>query len=372
MKNKIAVVLGALLSLVGVFAQTSTVTAAPVEFPPGTTYAERASATGLPIRNLAVLRAYVEASTKQGSLSINHPGIIPNRYVSQQIGVTPNANANYVINWLMTGKLVFDLGSVEGSVDVNVNLNSESGHQTFYGYLGTHWEIARGGDYWLPSGASVKLNMVPVPPIKVPGLVRARGVFRDSRGNVSFDGGLRVENQHLMYPTNMVERAGEVYLTVQENDGSHSTVVIDASTGGAKTLERGVGTVGLHIEGDYNFGVNPPSVEVFGSALRTALVRFEVEAPPASSWNFAIGGKSNSGEVPVGIVLRNTSAPEDGPWVFYPIVEGRGIIALFSGQYELAYIMTPADLDGVPIVPPGYYGYPDNGAVKGSEEPAQL
>jgi len=167
----------------------------------------------------------------------------------------------------------------------------------------------------------------------------------------------------MQYPTNMVGRIGEYVLNFRGGDGSFATVVFDAN-GVAKNTQSASGTVSIDIEGDYYFGTNPGSVQLLGVDIRPAIVRFEIQPlPDGSTPTVALGGRSSAGESPIGVIFRDVAGPE-GQFVYRDITPGTNEnntthLGLPQGRYELIYIMEPADLDGVPILPAGYYGdYP--------------
>ena len=335
-------------------------------------YGATAAQREFPSRNLAVLRASLEPLAKQGFLNINHPGILPDGYARVQTGIHFDWDAGKVVDFLRANQFSFKLADITGRVGLYISLANKSGRQLFWDDVSSSFVVHKGDNVWLADDQrDLRPKLVATPALEFPGLESARAVLYDSRNNLVFSGELRVEaGGYLIYPTNMVERTGEYVLNFREQNGSLSTVVFDALSGVVKPTQVASGGVSIGIADDYDFGVNPGNIGLFGVDLRPALVRFEVQVLPDGSLPIVgVGGQSQSGESPVWFLFRPESEAPDGAFVLRPLAPRAKAADLvymrFSvGKYQLIYIMDQADLDGIPILPPGYYG--DSNGGKGN------
>jgi len=338
-------------------------------------YAASASQREFPGRNLAVLKAFLEPAAKQGILNVNHPGILPGGYAQVSTGIHLDWDAAKVVESLRSMRFSFGLADITGPVGLYVSLSDRVGHPLFLDDISSSFQVQKGGNVWLADdGRSLRPKLVQTPALQFPGLESASAVLYDSSGtNLVFLGPLRVEKGgYILYPTNMVGRTGEYVLDFREPDGRLSTVVFDALSGVVKPTQVASGGVSIDIDGDYNFGPNPSNIGLFGvEDIRSAIVRFEIQALPDGSLPLVgLGGQSKSGESPTWFLFRPESeAANDGAFVFRPLAprakpEDLVYMRFSVGKYQLIYVMTQADLDGIPLLPPGYYG--DSNGGKGN------
>ena len=318
-------------------------------------FADDAAVKGLPIQNLGVLKAYAEDSVVKGAVDIYSPDTVPGGMNYQSVHI-PGGNAASVIEALRSKVFSFELAESTALARPSVYLSNKDGVNLFYDSKATSFEEWKVGLLWLRD-SSLRPRLVESPPITIPGLESARVVVKDDSGQVIADRHLRVENSNLFYSTNLVEREGDMFLTFREKDGSQTGKVFDIASGKVKSTVRASGYVGIDIEGDYYFGTNPPGVELFGVDIRSALVKFNVETEGGRSAQIRVGGRSTSGEVPIGFLTRfrfTESSPWPTMWKFYSIPDAvpDGYMEFYSGaEWQLVYVLTPADLRGVPVFP---------------------
>lgn len=185
---------------------------------------------------------------------------------------------------------------------VSAGLSDTNGYQLFWAFRQTVFAPQRGGGVWL-ADPDVSLHLATPAPIFVgPALVSARTVVTNSQGQILGDVGLTVQNGYLLYPTNLVGRTGSLVLGFRGSDGGVSTVAFSLADGRPAVSTPATGFVGIGIENDYNFGLDPANIGLYGVDIRSALVRFTVDTPGGLATK--VGGRSPSGEVPVGFLIR--------------------------------------------------------------------
>ncbi len=309
-----------------------------------------AAQKGLPIRSLGVLKAYAEDAVRQGDLGVSYPQTVPGGTV--QVHASGDGVGN-VVKKLVSKTLSFSFTPGKTKPWIWAQLSDRGGYTLFSAGKETLFK-AGVAIHWLED-PSLILGLVPNPPIVVPGIESARIIITNETGGIVADMMIPVNDDRIFYPTNLVERGGDIFLTFREKDGSQSSVVLDARTGAPKETFAAFGSVPLSIEGDYDFGTNPESVSLYGVDLRSAVVHFTVDSQQPAPKSIAVGGQSNTGEV-IAYLMRFKGAPT---WVLnylspnpvnnsLPYYQD-GKPFLGDGQYELVYILEPADLDGVPI-----------------------
>lgn len=255
----------------------------------------------------------------------------------------------------------FELSNLKDPVGIGVSLSDSDGYQLFGGWSQVAMVTYPDGRIWIdPNQNHLKAELNQNVPIKILGVESARVVARNQRGEVIYQNELNAGNNHLFFPTNLVERTGEIIVTFRESDGRIQTRIFGLD-GKVRPTWRASGEVSLGLEGFYDFGKNPESVRLFGVDLRSAVVHFEVDSsarvgsglpfpPNVPAAEIGVGGKSVSGEVPIAFLLRELNSQQI--WSFNTIEAGERRF-FTEAKYELIYILDPADLEGVPIQPYG-------------------
>lgn len=309
-----------------------------------------AAQKGLPIRSLGVLKAYAEDAVRQGDLGVSYPQTVPGGTV--QVHASGDDVGN-VVNKLVSKTLSFSFTPGKTKPWIWAQLSDRGGYTLFSAGKETLFK-AGVAIHWLED-PSLILGLVPNTPISVPGVESARIVVTNNTGIIA-DMMIPVSDGRIFYPTNLVERGGDIFLTFREDNGEQSSIVLDARTGAPKETFTAFGSVSVWIDGDYNFGTNPENVGLYRVDIRGAVVHFTVDSTQPAPKSISIGGRSETGEIPIAYLMRFKGASS---WVLNQISPNPinnnlpyyqdGKPFLGDGQYELVYILEPADLDGVPI-----------------------
>jgi hypothetical protein len=325
-----------------------TVPTVPVT-PPTPSFAQAAARMTLPIKNLGVLKAEARKQVKWGGIDLRASSILPEGVSHIETRVDPNGNADSVLHALRSTVISFSFALVEETISASGQLRDIGGYDLFHASRPmANLGIVDNRFFWFQDNF-LSFTLVQNPPIFIPGLESARVVVRDKRGNAVVDEHLPVADSRMFYSTNLVERSGELYLTFRERDGSTSTQVFDLTEGTVKPTLSVRGQMGMGLEGVYHFGINPSSLRASGVDLRSTLLDFEVQVPPGESTRpILVGGTSIGGEATIGVLFRMRDA--NTAWYHYPFGDNPSPrLFLANGSWEAVYVMTPRDLDGVPI-----------------------
>lgn len=300
------------------------------------------------IRNLGVLKDFAEQQVRQGAISLDSVSMLPG---GQRYYNTPNplSGMEDVLNSLRSWQASCQVANTSDPVTVRGDLWDTNGY-TYFSFnksvpLAYNGDI---GSYWLTVG--FQFGVVPNVPIPMPGIDSAIAVVRQAGATNSV--WIRAENGYIFYPTNLTERTGELLLTFRYEDRLVSAAYAMSDRGTQLPLSNVAGYVGLGVEGDYNFGRNPENVGLFGVDLRGAVVHFEIATPPGTIRSAIIGGQSNTGEIPIGVLIR---AEESLNYSYLPaelvpggLGTGNARWNFGSAKWTLIYVMSQ-DLDNVPI-----------------------
>ncbi len=235
-------------------------------------------------------------------------------------------------------------------VDVNLTLRNPDGYYLFSGYQSSLVSYMSGQFRF---NAIVELNIADTIPIPYNGAEEARIVVRRSNGDVIRNQPLHVSDGYIFYPFAGAERPGELIV----NGRNIPEQVFDIATGGLRPTSSVAGGVGVSIKGVYEFGVNPQNAGLFAvENIRAAIVHYEVrDDVKGGAPDVLLDAQSTTGERAIGFLIRNRAAAPTEPWQFHQINRQTPFWGFPQGRYEVVYVLSLSDLDGVPVI------FPDDG-----------
>lgn len=300
------------------------------------------------IRNLGVLKDFAEQQVRQGAVGLYSVSMLPGGQPSFNTG--NNMAMDDVLNSLRSWRADFQVANTSDPATVWGDLYNIDGYTCFSFNKSIPLALdINAGSYWLDPTIGFQFSVVQNVPIPMPNIDSAVAVIRQAGATNSV--WIRAENGYIFYPTNLTERTGELLLTFRYGDRLVSAAYTMSDRGTQLPLSHVAGYVGLSVEGDYNFGRNPENVVLFGVGLRGAIVKFEIFTNPGTVRSVTIGGRSTTGENPIGVLVK---AEGSADYSYLPAESvgdlGTGTLWNFgSAKWTLIYVMSPQDLDNVPI-----------------------
>ncbi len=208
------------------------------------------------ITSPAALRSYAYSQVARGQVSIGSQSML-------------NGSKNYVNTEPLSGGATVVMDSLNSLAEFKYSVADVRDPVGYYGYLmNEEWDTLfsggqqgnfqfdKGQGRWVvpPELENLKLStMVSQVPIKVKGVLSARVIVRDAKGNVIRDDYLNVRNEKVYYPEGYTERTGEIILTKRGADGSVVDEVYDLKTGQQNTPTSVSSRAYVSIEGVLNF-----------------------------------------------------------------------------------------------------------------------
>ncbi|MDP3996482.1 MAG: hypothetical protein Q8P86_02200 [bacterium] len=289
------------------------------------------------IQSEGLLKAYAKDVVKSGEINISHAGIVPYGHASVHANIQ-TGGADAVVQKLRQTPFLFELGTLKGKAEVHAYLWDEMGEILFSHNHTSNLEVKKGGGVWFPDGQNhIAFKLASEVPIKIAGLSYARIVIRREDGSTQ-EVYPRIYAGRLYFPSWLAGLQGEIYLQTQlENERREH--VLGLQNGAPKGVAGFThGYMGIGIEGEYDFGINPSGVGLWGVDIRSAIVYFEIRGGPME---VLFGGADHSGEAPFAFVLR-TFSEEENRWSV-PFVQSLKTEKwiLGEGKYQVVYILPP-------------------------------
>ncbi|GEM_PF-4534259 len=317
--------------------------------------------SSLPIRSRGVLKAYAEKEVAQGLVFVHSPSELPGGKNNVSAPPAPGRGLKEVLNILNNASLDFAVSDVHDTVNVGGVLWNHDGYPSFEVQKQTRLQFySERGTFWLPPNENLQFQLSSEVPIYYKGAQDVVAVVRNKTGEIITRRGIEAKNDYIFFPTNLLGRVGEVNVSFRKPDGVIGSASYNLSDGFAHPIDKVRGYLPVGIANDFNFGQNPPNVSVNGWDFRDVVVHFEVTGAYTNGLSTFVGGRQPTGEESIGFVVRLDGFGNLANWVFIPAnqYQPRGRWNFGPAKWELVYISSLQDLEGIPIETPVAKGPP--------------
>jgi len=297
------------------------------------------------ITSPAALRSYAYGKVARGQISVGSRSML-------------NGSKNYVNTELLSGGATVVMASLNELAEFKYSVSDVRDPVGYWGYLmDEDWEtLFFGGQSavlqfndktgrWIvpPELETIKLTtMVTQVPIKVKGIVSARVIVRDAKGNVLREDYLNVRNGKLYFPEGYTGRMGELIVTKRSGDDSIVDEVYDLLTGKANTPTSVNSRAYVSIEGVLNF---------FNSSVkldRQPKDTLSILTVTVDSMIAAFGATAPGGETPRAVLIRKSDGQS---WYRQAIEIGDSVsLKILAGEWHVIFEWEPDQYRELPVV----------------------
>ncbi|MEI6345878.1 MAG: hypothetical protein WCO79_01460 [bacterium] len=286
------------------------------------------------IKSAALLWSYADSQATEGNFQaygdtvLNDWGrtMVTAKLLSPE-SETFVGDAEKVLALINEQSLYFRVSSAIGKFYYYGSINNAKGRQLFYTGGETKLVPDRYGDYELADNARYSVwGLVPVVPIAFDGLQSAKVVVQDASGNVQTSP-LEVNDGYLMFPTNLVDRAGDLILTrTVEGQEQPETLAYDLHTAKPKPLSYVYGASRGQLEKLFKMNIQSgePSWKFDGWGIGNTdfVLIFDVQSPRSDLWSLEVNKLNDAnGQVAVGVVVRSAADSGFEKAVYLPFDE---------------------------------------------------
>lgn len=328
-------------------------------------YAKNAMASGLPTRNIGMMRAHCLARVEHGSISISSSAGSNPSFV--QVMRDGKGDEDVVGQLMGFDQWNFEVSNMSAPVSVRFVLTDNSNNTLFLDDKETSWTQVSEDKVWLKD-ASLQRKLVGNPAISVPGAISARIYATEKATGRSYSEAFEVKNGLLIeyytfWAGSELEGTynGMVEITFQEDDGTTSVqrFGLDGTPGSdykKPTINHAAGTLFIGNDDTRDMGINPSSLEVGekDSAEKISRLHFRFETIGTEQVLIKLGTLGVVGTPKqqimgiIGILYRDRNPQFNNyPWSFFQFNGSTASTFSPGVKYDMVYVQNlyevPAD-----------------------------